>query len=760
MKLVKHTYCLLATLLGLFCISCVEENENNYSPQTYNVSGKVEKGPFVSGSAITIQPMSADMQALGTTYTSTIQDHLGNFSFGSKLFESPYAELTANGYFFNEVTGALSSGTLYLRAIVDLSKNATVNVNILTHLKYQRILNLIAEGKTYSEANNQAQKELLTAFGLQKYVDTDASQYSIIEGTDEAAALIAISSIILVDRTEAAATEYLAKMCREFGNDGRFSEETNTQIKADRAKLVAHLSDIRSNIKYRYSELGIEVEVRNLAAFFDWDDDGIAGNETLEEGEHITLETNRIDVPCSGGTYTIRIESPITVYTEPLVIGNLDMTPEDVYVDNSFYESLYSFSKASDEDIAFENSIKDNVVAIVVEPLESYRSKSAYIELYDCMGAILDTITIVQDANPNIAPPQLLGLGETAKQVVASMAKDLGKAFSSYAIIEQYYHYNMAALVDHSTSLVDSYLLPSSSTISNIWESFYRANSNNVLMRYYDEQALALYTDKLAVFSAMIYYNMVVAWGDVPYNTDYDNLMNGKPLPRTEQDEILDDLEQKLIVAVNSLEEKKNEPLSDGDDFFFVSKDVARTLLANIYMYRGKYAEAQMQLQDIINAGFYTLDASNYSNTETIDRLLSDRTSSELIFAFDASGGTRATRAENIVIRQPLLIPTMTYTDVILSYAECLFYAGGADEADKYLRQVVDAKNISVSDDLFTGIKEARQQLLLYSIGNLAFYKRNGIAVDELGIKDYQQLLPIPQAEMDYNPNMIQNPGY
>lgn len=74
MKLVKHTYCLLATLLGLFCISCVEENENNYSPQTYNVSGKVEKGPFVSGSAITIQPMSADMQALGTMYTSTIQD--------------------------------------------------------------------------------------------------------------------------------------------------------------------------------------------------------------------------------------------------------------------------------------------------------------------------------------------------------------------------------------------------------------------------------------------------------------------------------------------------------------------------------------------------------------------------------------------------------------------------------------------------------------------------------------------------------------
>ena len=98
--------------------SCSDDSGmgNDFEPKTYNVLGKVEKGPFVSGSTITIQPMDGNLQVLGSLYSATIQDDLGNFSFGSKLFEAPYAELTANGYFFNEVEGELSSGTLNLRA--------------------------------------------------------------------------------------------------------------------------------------------------------------------------------------------------------------------------------------------------------------------------------------------------------------------------------------------------------------------------------------------------------------------------------------------------------------------------------------------------------------------------------------------------------------------------------------------------------------------------------------------------------------------
>lgn len=750
MTTLKYLHGLLALMLCVLFVSCEEEGNDDFVPQTYNVSGKVEKGPFVSGSAITIQPMSAQMQALGTMYTSTILDHLGNFSFGSKLFESPYAELTANGYFFNEVTGALSSGTLYLRAIVDLSKSATVNVNILTHIKYQRVLNLIAQGKTYTEANAQAQEELFKAFGLEKYASKDASQYSIIEGTEESAALIAISSLVLVERTEAAVTEYLARLCREFSNEGVFSNATKIQIKSDREKLADKLSDIRYNIRSRYNDLGIDVEVPPLAPFFDWDDDGVVGNETLQEGETITLEKRLLEVPSEGGTYTIKIDAPIDVFLEAQ-IESPEGPSDNIYYDSQLYKEYHN------PNLSYTANISDNVLSIRINPANSRSQKTAYVYLYDFLGNMLDTISIKQDGAMNIEIPQL---GEGGFHVVASMFSELAEAVSYFNLMEQWYHYN------ELTQSVDRFALPDNGIITNMWECFYNANNRNLQIRNADRQALGVYGEILDVFSAMIYYNMAVAWGNVPYILDYGMIMSGDIyFTRTNQDDILNDLTQKLAVAIDILEDKKNESLNlkvmdDMNKLFFVSKDVARILLSNIYMYRGKYAEAKALLLDVIEAGFYTLDNSNYSTVETIERLSSERTSSELIFAFDASGGTRSTRATDIVIRQPLVVPMMTYTDVLLSYAECLYHEGSKEEASKYLRQVVDAKGIVVSGDSFDGIKDARQQLLLYSIGNFAFYKRNGIVTEELGIKEYQQLLPIPQSELDCNPNMTQNKGY
>ena len=206
-------------------ISCDDTDKVEFKPADYTVSGKVEKGPFVSGSTINLQPMDSKLTPTGSTFSSSITDNSGNFTFNTTTLETPYAQLTANGYYFNENKGALSIGTLSLRAVVDLSELQTVNVNILTHLKYSRIINLVKNaGKSYKEANKQAQQELLSAFGLQQFTESDAASYSITAGTPEAAALIAISSMILAKRSEAQVTEYLAKLSQEFGDNGTFSE--------------------------------------------------------------------------------------------------------------------------------------------------------------------------------------------------------------------------------------------------------------------------------------------------------------------------------------------------------------------------------------------------------------------------------------------------------------------------------------------------------------------------------------------------------
>lgn len=213
-----------------------------------------------------------------------------------------------------------------------------------------------------------------------------------------------------------------------------------------------------------------------------------------------------------------------------------------------------------------------------------------------------------------------------------------------------------------------------------------------------------------------------------------------------------------LEKAIDNLEEKKNESLSnDANDFFFLSKDVARILLANICMYQGEYSQAEKLLGKVISNGFYGLDASNYNNKETITNLFNNGSSKKTIFATHNELQSRG----NISIGIPLLVPIMTYTDVVLSYAESLYKNGRTLEAESQLQKVITAKHISATgENTLEKIKDARLQLMLYTNTNFAFMKRNNFAKEVYGIEEYRLLLPIPQQEIDVNSSMTQNPGY
>ena len=66
-----------------------------------------------------MQPLDAELDETGESFTSTITDNEGTFTFGSKLLKSPYVKLSASGYYFNEVTELLKE-TLALNAVANL----------------------------------------------------------------------------------------------------------------------------------------------------------------------------------------------------------------------------------------------------------------------------------------------------------------------------------------------------------------------------------------------------------------------------------------------------------------------------------------------------------------------------------------------------------------------------------------------------------------------------------------------------------------
>ena len=744
----KSIYLFAAISISLSTISC-NDNDGNFLPTTYDIQGKVEKGPFISGSEISIQPMNEKLQILGNMYSTSIIDDLGNFILGNKEFQAPYAEFIANGYFFNEVKGTLSNSTLTLRALVDLRNNTNKNVNIITHLKYARIKNLISQGKSFSEANKQAQKELLNEFGLGAYTENDAASFSIITGTDESAALIVISSLLLMDRSEAALTEYLSKLSSDFGKNGKFSDDIKTQIKADKENLTEHLTKIRENIISRYENLGIDVTVKDLSHFIDWNDDGIAGNEVLKENQTISLEKSSLEIPNEGGTYTIKINSPIPVYLEPQINKSLEITPSDRVEYESFFAGLYAEqtdSLFSDNNIQCQTKLADNVLEITISPLYSQKDKTKHFSLYDYVGNIVASIDITQKgvAHNTSAPPMPL-LGETGKSQIASIAIQATQGLCKYNIIEQSYIHNKATNIH-----------PDNNDINSSWNCLYKANSNLLSIKKADQDRLNVYGDYFNVFSALFYSNLVYGWGAVPYIKE-NNVEIDTKITRESPETIFNDLKNNLSKSIKNLSEKKNESMKDINSFFFVSKDVARVLLANILMYENNYREALPLLQNVIDNGFYALDESTDFKANETYGSTSFEESTEIIFALINENQTHV----DITINTPGIIPYITLSDVYLSLAECHYRLGDSESAEQCIDKVVKAKKLTIpASDVITRIKDIREHILLHSCTYFAFLKRAGIVKEVCQIEDYQQLFPIPYDELHFSPGMEQNPGY
>ncbi|MGN0036337.1 MAG: hypothetical protein ACI36X_03855 [Bacteroidaceae bacterium] len=733
----------LAAMAAGIILACSDTTEpDTPQPTTYDVSGKVEKGPFVSGSTITIQPLDGRLQTLGSLYSTTIDDNAGAFSFGNKTFGTPYAELMATGYFFNEVEGDLSGGTLVLRALVDLADRSTVNVNILTHLKYARIRHLVDGGTPFAKANTQAQQELLAAFGLQRYAAHDAAGFSIASGTDEAAALIAVSSLLLEGRSEGALTEYLASLSAEFAAGGVFSDKTKAQFRHDRQALLPRLADIGDHIVRRYADLGSEVTVKDLFGFFDWDDDGTAGNETLQEGQRVVLEQESLRVPKEGGTFALTVETPIPLYTAPP--AETDQPTSSITPEQTF-SSLYA-GDLDEKSASVDVRLSGNRLTISVGPAARRDEESTDISLYDYRGQVVARVVLHIEGNPDLPLPAV-GLGTDAQAFVAGIASQLGKGYAQFNLAEQFYAYN--ALI-HQLPL-DTH----DGNVANAWSSFFQANNRLLLLRRQDEQQRNLFAAPTDVLYAIYYHTLTAAWGDVPYS--YGRPWEGQTsIPRTDQAAIRDDLKQRLSAAIDQLEEKRNNCTGTVDDLFFVSKDVARIVLANLYLYEGQWEQAYPLLTQVRTNGYYPLDGTS----EYLEAEATTRATQPTGVIFGLYTDVRQTRAQ-VVIRTPAFMPLQSITDVYLSEAECAYRTNHPDEATRLLADVAAAKGISLPEgDLLQGILEARKQLLLYNGGYLAFLKRNGLAESECDLEPYQLLLPIPSSECALNPAMTQNPGY
>lgn len=743
MKVILKKAVVVVTIGMMAMLQSCSSNDDldGYTPTNFNVGGKVEKGPFVRGTAIQMQPLDADLDETGESFTSTITDNEGTFTFGSKLLKSPYVKLSASGYYFNEVTGELSKGTLALNAVANLQNAADVNLNILSHLKYQRVMNLVSkDGKSFKEANNQAQEEVLKTFGLEKYAKTDVNHFSITSGTDEAAALIAVSSLILYNRSEAQITEYLSQLSEEFAEDGNFSETTKLQIRKDMFSLESKLPQIAENIKKRYQEMGKEVAVKNLIYFFDWDGDGTAGNEIAPENHPVSLETNNINVPMEGGSYEVKVNTTVPVYLERPSFSEIENYPSVSVSGTEIYET----GSGNEPCINYTKELNNNILKVVVKAASFRKEQAVSIPLYDGMGNEVACLNLTQQANPNaeIIVPRLGSVG-------ISLVSDFMRSLSEAVTLEAGINYRYTKIINDSRFVAP--IRSSEPNIRKCWNDSYQAL--NMIARLYraDTMYRAVYSPYLNVYRDLCYYQMLIWWGGVVVipNAGFEGYADSY-VPRTSESSILQMLEEELVEAIRNLDEKKCVAFAtNANDALFVSKDVARILLAKVYMYQQKWAAASNLLQQVVDKNIYPMEKVPTKYTSE---------NKDLILALKLLGiESRASRV-NVDGSPKDVVPIMTTTDVKLLYAECEIHLGNNAKASKYISEVSNINGISGTSVSVEGIKQLRKSLKLQDY--FAFLKRNGLAIKELGLEKYQLLLPIPQNEINMNPNMTQNPGY
>lgn len=700
--------------------------EKHFEDTYYTVSGRAEKGPFKSGSTVTMQPLDLKLNALGSALTTMTFDDCGNFAFRNTLFKYPYVSLSATGLFFNEYDDYKTRDTqLTLQGYADLQRGSKVNVNVVTHLISERVLNLVIGGVDFDVALSQAQGELLSAFGLQHLNDKDFTQVSITDGDDYAAALLAISMPLLYDRKGPDLISWMTRLRYDFADDGKFMEQNMVQYKKDRNRLS--LLNYANKLIDKYKDFGLNISVKDLHYFYDWDDDGVAGNEIYDPNQPATIDVASINAPMAGGTYTVHVNCNVPLYLSPLNSGDPTVSPSY----QSFIQTYMSLTKT------YENGM----LSITVNPAQCRYISDTKVNLYDAIGNIAVTVTISQEGNP-----EGIYLTDYGKSFVTNICQLLSSVHNRYRIADAKYtgltdNYDFHVPLDaYNSYLVNLFIYP-----------YQLIRNNNEMLRRVDlSQAFPLLPMAILT-NSLAYYELVVMFGGVPY-IDVNLNMDDYRFPRSSQEDILSKLVESMMSIIDNLQDTKTGYISSEDDLALPSKDFVRMVLADIYMYQGNYGAAKTILEEIVKGGKYALVAEQSGLGENC---------SEIIWSMPTSnsgGGT--TRAAAIDYNSPYTI-IKTYTDVLLSLAECESKLGNDSKAKEYLNQVTTAKGMeTTATDVIPAISEVRSKIQIDFGGYFAFLKRTGLAKSKLGLEDYQLLFPIPQNEIYNNPYMTQNPGY
>ena len=271
-------------LLGLiaFSIACNDDDNEQMEPEAGEVAitvnnSVIQKGPFSQGSTVDIQELDDELVPTGRIFSTQTNNDFGSFDLNATL-NSNKVDISATGFYFNEVEGELSQAQLTLRTYVEYSDtNEKLNINILTTLARQRIKYLILEEElTYENAKSQAEGELLSAFSIPESLKSQVTEFEemdISQSSVSNAILLAVSVVVQADNSVGQLSELITKLADDLEEDGTIDDPSLiSELRNNSANI--DFESVKENLFERFSDLGVDFTIPEFEDYVDTDGDG------------------------------------------------------------------------------------------------------------------------------------------------------------------------------------------------------------------------------------------------------------------------------------------------------------------------------------------------------------------------------------------------------------------------------------------------------------------------------------------------------
>ncbi|MCF0224603.1 MAG: hypothetical protein HUK20_10050 [Fibrobacter sp.] len=222
--------------------------------ESVTLKGVAQKGPFAKGSVVTVYGLDSTFVKTKRTFKGSVNDDEGNFSISGISLECQYALVEVNGFFMNEVTGKITTGTkTKLSALVDLGKGGTVkaNLNVLTPLEMNRALYLVRnENYNVPAAKKRATREILSAFGFDTDVE-EATELNILGEGASVNSLFAASVALMGKLSPYKFGNRIQDMSESFANTGKIDGTLRAEIADQLSSMdsAGAISEIAKNIR-------------------------------------------------------------------------------------------------------------------------------------------------------------------------------------------------------------------------------------------------------------------------------------------------------------------------------------------------------------------------------------------------------------------------------------------------------------------------------------------------------------------------------